>query len=100
MVAYRVYKDEGQSSDERGTYSGWPDSHDEWIPLMSRRIAPHLTKSTKARDTIDTDVTIQQDMYRTAGNDAFARARQDSQTTEELTLMSSELTTLHGTNKF
>ena len=69
---------------------------------MSRRIAPHLTKSTKARDTIDTDdARLQQDMnYRTAGGDAFARARQDSQASEDFLPISSELTTLQGTNKF
>ena len=95
MVAYRVYKDEGESSDERGTYSGWPDSHDEWIPLMSRRIAPHLTKSNKAKDTIDTDEAKVEDMnYRTTGAGAFARARQDSQESEDIVPISSELTSI------
>ena len=49
LVAYRIYHDEGLNSDNRGTYDGLPWTYDEWIPLMSRRIAPHFTKCTKKK---------------------------------------------------
>ena len=62
LVAYRVYHDGGANSDGRGTFDGWDWTHDEWIPLMSRRIAPHFTKFTKNQATINNEDNKQESL--------------------------------------
>ena len=46
-VAFRVYRSQGKKlrEDEKGVYDGWSKKYDEWIPLFSPNIVPHLTKS-------------------------------------------------------
>ena len=45
-VGFRVYRTEGKKirTDERGTYDGWSNRYDEWVPVFSPRIHPHLTR--------------------------------------------------------
>lgn len=40
--ALRVYRDipDGKRKDTRGTYEGWSDKFDEWVPVFSPRIMP------------------------------------------------------------
>jgi len=40
--AFRVYREASTSlrKDERGTFEGWSEKFDEWIPLFSPRIMP------------------------------------------------------------
>ena len=47
LIGYRVYRKTGQFRDLVGSYDGWGKSHDEWIPIMSHRIAPHKSKTEK-----------------------------------------------------
>ena len=46
-VAFRVYRTTGKKmrQDERGIFDGWSSKYDEWIPIYSPLIVPHLTKS-------------------------------------------------------
>ena len=39
-VGYRVYRDASNQyrKDERGTFEGWSNKFDEWIPIYSPRI--------------------------------------------------------------
>ena len=45
LIGYRIYRKTGYYRDVIGTYDGYGKSHDEWIPLMSHRIAPYKSKT-------------------------------------------------------
>lgn len=42
-VAYRVYRDDGDKSDDKGKYFGWEPEYDEWIHLYSPKLAKYMT---------------------------------------------------------
>lgn len=46
-VGFRVYRNKGKKlhKDEKGVYDGYSAKYDEWIPLHSPMLAPHLSKS-------------------------------------------------------
>ena len=46
-IGFRVYKEKGRKLryDDNGTFEGLPAKYDEWVPIISINIAPHLTKS-------------------------------------------------------
>ena len=46
-VAFRVYRNHGKKlkQDDRGIYDGWSNKYDDWLPVFSPLIAPHMTKS-------------------------------------------------------
>ena len=48
-IGFRVYRktDSQYRKDARGTYEGWSDRFDEWIPLYSPRLMPYDSKSGK-----------------------------------------------------
>ena len=54
----RVYRDVPGSirRDERGTYEGWGDRYDEWVPIFSPRIQPWGTdvKESSVQELDDT----------------------------------------------
>ena len=45
-VGFRVYRTVGKKirQDERGTYDGWSNRYDEWIPVYSPRLHAHLSR--------------------------------------------------------
>ena len=47
LVGFRVYRETGKKlkQDERGVFEGWGARYDEWTPLFSPYLAPHLTRS-------------------------------------------------------
>ena len=51
FVGFRVYRktDNQYRKDDRGTYEGWSDRFDEWIPLYSPRLMPYEAHSGKNR---------------------------------------------------
>lgn len=56
FVAYRVYVENGNKSDERGAYDGWSNRFDEWISVYSPRIQKFYSKTQKGMsDDIDLD---------------------------------------------
>ena len=61
FVGFRIYRETGKTymKDERGTYDGWSDRWDEWIPLYSPRIMPFETKSEKK---LVEEVEIEEDL--------------------------------------
>ena len=46
-VAFRVYRTQGRKMrydhDIGGAFDGWSSRYDEWIPIYSPRIRPHLS---------------------------------------------------------
>lgn len=55
-IAFRIYVENSNKSDERGNYDGWSNRFDEWIALYSPRIQPFHTKTLKGlSDDIDID---------------------------------------------
>lgn len=44
-VGYRVYIENGNKTDDKGTFDGWSTKFDEWIPIYSPRIQPLFTKT-------------------------------------------------------
>lgn len=52
FIGFRVYRSYGKKmrSDERGLFDGWSSKFDEWIPIYSPRIQPHLSKVGNAGD--------------------------------------------------
>ena len=58
-VGFRVYKEDGPKSDEKGKYDGWSSVQDEDIPIFSPRLAAFGTrhlKYVKNDDQIDEDL--------------------------------------------
>lgn len=55
-IAYRVYQEGGQKSDEKGTFDGWSSKFDEWIATYSPRIAPFYSKTSGKGLTEDQDL--------------------------------------------
>jgi hypothetical protein len=56
FIGYRIYVENGPKSDERGTFDGWSNRFDEWIPIFSPRIQPFYSKTQKGvQDDIDLD---------------------------------------------
>ena len=56
--AFRVYRNWGDKmkKDERGEFDGWSKKYDEWIPIYSPRIMPHLSKKGVSKaDNIEID---------------------------------------------
>ncbi|CDW85879.1 ubiquitin carboxyl-terminal hydrolase family protein [Stylonychia lemnae] len=47
FIGYRVYCEQGKKQDELGSFEGWSQKFDEWIPLYSQRIRPFLTQTLK-----------------------------------------------------
>ena len=50
-VAYRVYRNSGRmlKSDNELVFDGYSSKFDEWIPIFSPRIQPHLSKSNNMK---------------------------------------------------
>ena len=50
-IGFRVYRPSTNQYkiDEVGTYEGWSDKYDDWIPIYSPRIMPFDTKSGKQK---------------------------------------------------
>ena len=48
-IAFRTYRDKPmgpqQKHDERGTFDGWSQKFDEWIPVYSPRLAAFESKA-------------------------------------------------------
>lgn len=63
--AFRVYRDWGDNMkrDERGQFDGWSRKYDEWIPIYSPRIQPHLSRKGQ-RNVLDDDEQALDDFYR------------------------------------
>lgn len=56
QIGYRVYVENGNKSDEKGTFEGWSSKFDEWIAIYSPRIQPFYTKTQKGvSDDLDLD---------------------------------------------
>ena len=60
LVGFRVYTDKvpagkPQKKDSKGTYHGWSEKFDEWIPAFSPRIQPFGTREGKP-DPIENDL--------------------------------------------
>lgn len=58
----RVYRDNPNSSikDDFGTFEGWSDKYDEWLPIFSPKIYPwgtkiglHKKEETQCNDEFD-----------------------------------------------
>jgi len=47
LIAYRIYETEGEKSDEMGQFTGWSMKYDEWLNIMSVRLAQHGTKTRR-----------------------------------------------------
>lgn len=53
LVGFRVYRTTGKKlkEDAMGVFEGWGQRYDEWTPLHSPYLAPHLTKSQGQGDS-------------------------------------------------
>ena len=57
-VGFRVYRetDNQYRKDNRGTFEGWSDRFDEWVPAFSPRIQPFESKSGKKSTIQEADL--------------------------------------------
>ena len=48
-VGFRIYRETGKkyNKDRRGTYIGWSEKNDEWLPVFSPRLQQYDSKSGK-----------------------------------------------------
>jgi hypothetical protein len=54
---YRPHNNQ-QRSDERGTFEGWSQKFDEWMPIYSPRIQPFLTRTNGNSEEIEVEVEL------------------------------------------
>lgn len=56
FIGYRIYVENGNKSDDKGSFEGWSSKFDEWVPIYSPRIQPFFTKTQKGvQDDLDLD---------------------------------------------
>jgi hypothetical protein len=56
LIGYRVYREDNTSyakRDEHGTFEGWSSKQDEWIPIISPRLAPWASKYKRTSEDED-----------------------------------------------
>lgn len=71
-VGFRVYRTEGKKirQDEKGTYDGWSNKYDEYIPVFNPRIQKHLSRVNNAIvDDDDLDEELDDLMQPEPGHD-------------------------------
>ena len=46
-VGFRVYRDNEAKKDDKGSFKGWKEDYDEWVPINSPRLMPFESKTNK-----------------------------------------------------
>lgn len=57
FVAFRIYRPHNNTlrSDERGTFEGWSNKFDEWVPVFAPRIMPFLSRTQVTEEDLVAD---------------------------------------------